>query len=120
MRVLVVDDMQAMRKVVVKILNDLSINNIISACDGNEALSLLDSLPFDLIISDWNMPNVNGLELLKAVRADERFKHIPFMMLTAESQKEYLLEAIKAKVTSYLSKPFTPETFKKKLEEIFK
>jgi two-component system chemotaxis response regulator CheY len=120
MRVLVVDDMQAMIKVVIKILNSLGINNISTANDGKEALELLDSSSFDLIISDWNMPNINGLELLKTVRADEKLKHIPFIMLTAESQKEHFLEAIKAKVTSYISKPFTAEIFKKKLNEIFK
>jgi len=120
MRVLVVDDMQAMIKVVIKILNSLGINNISTANDGKEALELLDSSSFDLIISDWNMPNINGLELLKTVRADEKLKHLPFIMLTAESQKEHFLEAIKAKVTSYISKPFTAEIFKKKLNEIFK
>lgn len=120
MRVLVVDDIQVMRSHILNMLRDLKIINTSQASDGKQALDLLKILEFDLIISDWNMPNVNGLELLQTVRKDKHNKLIPFLMVTAENKKEYIIEAIKAGVNNYIGKPFTAETLKKKLNEIFK
>jgi len=113
MRVLVVDDIQVMRSHILNMLRDLKIINTSQASDGKQALDLLKILEFDLIISDWNMPNVNGLELLQTVRKDKHNKLIPFLMVTAENKKEYIIEAIKAGVNNYIGKPFTAETLKK-------
>ncbi len=119
MRVLVVDDFATMRKIIKNILTQLGFRNIIEADDGTTAWEILQKEPVDLIISDWNMPKMSGLELLKKVRADERLKDIPFLMVTAEAQKENIIEAVKYKVSQYIVKPFTPETLKEKLEKIF-
>ncbi len=119
MRVLVVDDFATMRKIIKNILTQLGFRNIIEADDGTTAWEILQKEPVDLIISDWNMPKMSGLELLKKVRADERLKDIPFLMVTAEAQKENIIEAAKYKVSQYIVKPFTPETLKEKLEKIF-
>ncbi|HFC98309.1 MAG TPA: response regulator [Thermosulfurimonas dismutans] len=119
MRVLVVDDFATMRKIIKNILTQLGFRNIIEADDGTTAWEILQKEPVDLIISDWNMPKMSGLELLKKVRADEKLKDIPFLMVTAEAQKENIIEAVKYKVSQYIVKPFTPETLKEKLEKIF-
>ena len=118
-KILVVDDFSTMRKIIKNILNQLGFKNIIEADDGTTALEILKKEKVGLIISDWNMPKMNGLELLKAVRSNEETKDIPFIMVTAEAQKENILEAIKYKVNQYIIKPFTPETLKEKLEKVF-
>lgn len=118
-RVLVVDDFATMRKIIKNILTQLGFKNIIEADDGTTAWEILQKEPVDLIISDWNMPKMNGLELLKKVRSDEKLKDIPFLMVTAEAQKENIIEAAKYRVSQYIVKPFTPETLKGKLEKIF-
>ncbi|RUM87099.1 MAG: response regulator, partial [Thermodesulfatator sp.] len=92
-RVLVVDDFATMRKIIKNILTQLGFKNIIEADDGTTAWEILQKEPVDLIISDWNMPKMNGLELLKKVRSDEKLKDIPFLMVTAEAQKENIIEA---------------------------
>lgn len=117
--ILVVDDFSTMRRIVKNCLKQLGFENITEAEDGEIALSKLNQSDFRLIISDWNMPNMMGIDLLKAVRSDSRFKGIPFLMVTAESQKENVLEAAKAGVSNYVIKPFTAEVLEQKMEAIF-
>jgi two-component system chemotaxis response regulator CheY len=119
MKVLVVDDFPTMRRIVKNILRQLGINNISEAEDGVKASALLEIDRFDLIISDWNMPNMTGIELLRHVRGTERIKDIPFLMVTAEAQQENIIEAVKAKVSNYIVKPFTADTLNEKMEKIF-
>ncbi len=116
--VLIVDDFLTMRRIVRKILRDLDFQNIIEAEDGSAALEVLKTNKVDLIVSDWNMPKMTGLELLKAVRGDEKTKNLPFLMVTAEAQKENIFEAVQAKVSNYIVKPFTAATLEEKLGKI--
>ncbi|MGC8492292.1 MAG: response regulator [Syntrophobacteraceae bacterium] len=116
--VLVVDDFVTMRRIVRKILRDLDFQNIIEADDGLAALEVLKSTKVDLIVSDWNMPRMTGLDLLKEVRGTEKIKDTPFLMVTAEAQKENIVEAVKAKVSNYIVKPFTAATLEEKLGKI--
>ncbi len=116
--VLIVDDFITMRRIVRKILRDLDFEDIIEAEDGSAAMAVLRGTRVDLIISYWNMPKMTGLELLKEVRSTENLKDIPFLMLTAEAQKEYIVEAIKAKVSNYIVKPFTAAGLQEKLAKI--
>ncbi len=118
LKVLVVDDFATMRKIIKNILSQLGFKNIYEADDGTTALELLKKEKIDLIISDWNMPKMSGLELLKAVRSDPNLKDIIFIMVTAEAQKDNVIEAIKHGVNQYIVKPFTPETLKEKLEKV--
>jgi two-component system chemotaxis response regulator CheY len=119
MNVLVVDDFSTMRRIVKNILRQLGFENILEADDGMSALDVLRSQSVDFIISDWNMPRLSGIELLKAVRTSEEWKDLPFLMVTAEGQKENVIEAVKAKVSNYIVKPFTPETLAEKIKKIF-
>jgi two-component system chemotaxis response regulator CheY len=119
MKVLVVDDFATMRRIVKGVLKQLGFSDIIEAENGNSALDELRKEKVGLIVSDWNMPKMTGLDLLKAVREDEKLKSIPFIMVTAEGQKENVLEAVKAGVSNYIVKPFTPETFNEKLQKVF-
>ena len=116
--VLIVDDFITMRRIVRKILRDLDFEDIVEAEDGSAAMEVLQKTSVDLIISDWNMPKMTGLELLKQVRSTENLKDIPFLMLTAEAQKENIVEAIKAKVSNYIVKPFTAAGLQEKLAKI--
>ncbi|MCX7822273.1 MAG: response regulator [Syntrophobacterales bacterium] len=118
MTVLVVDDFATMRRIIRNILRDLEFKKILEAEDGTAAVDILKTQKVDLIISDWNMPKMTGLELLKWVRANEDTKDIPFLMVTAEAQKENVIEAVKAKVSNYIVKPFTAQTLAEKLEKI--
>jgi len=118
MTVLVVDDFATMRRIVRNILRDLEFKKILEAEDGTAAVDILKTQKVDLIISDWNMPKMTGLELLKWVRSNEDTKDIPFLMVTAEAQKENVIEAVKAKVSNYIVKPFTAQTLAEKLEKI--
>jgi len=118
LKVLVVDDFATMRKIIKNILSQLGFKNIYEADDGTTALEVLKKEKIDLIISDWNMPKMSGLELLKAVRSDPNLKDIIFIMVTAEAQKDNVIEAIKHGVNQYIVKPFTPETLKEKLEKV--
>jgi two-component system, chemotaxis family, chemotaxis protein CheY len=120
MKILTVDDFTTMRRIIRNMLRQLGYTNIVEAEDGVEALSLLRREKVDFVISDWNMPHMNGLELLKAIRADADLKPIPFLLVTAEALKEYVVEAVKAGVNSYVVKPFTAETLKEKMDTIFK
>lgn len=120
MKILIVDDFSTMRRILKGALKQMDLRNIIEAEDGNLALKTLKQEKIDLILADWNMPNMNGLELLKAVRGDETLKEIPFIMITAEGQKDNVMEAVKAGVSNYLIKPFTPETLNEKIKKVFK
>ena len=117
-KILVVDDFATMRRILKGNLRQLGFSNILEAEDGRLALEELKKNKVDLIISDWNMPNMTGLELLKAVRGDESLKQIPFVMVTAEGQKDNVMEAAKAGVSNYVVKPFTPDTLEEKLKKV--
>jgi two-component system, chemotaxis family, chemotaxis protein CheY len=112
MRVLVVDDFATMRKIIKNVLKQISIDNVVEAENGKHALSVLKSDDIDFIISDWIMPEMTGIEFLRACKEDETIKNIPFVMVTAEAQKDSVLEAIKSGVDNYIVKPFTPEKLK--------
>lgn len=117
-KILVVDDFATMRKVVRNLLKQVGYENIVEAEDGVTALKALKSHKIDLIISDWNMPNMTGLELLKAVRADENLKTTPFLMVTAEALQDNVIAAVKAGVSNYIVKPFTAEVLNEKIRKI--
>jgi two-component system chemotaxis response regulator CheY len=119
MRILVVDDFATMRKVIKNLLKQAGYNNIVEAEDGAEALKVLKSVKVDFVISDWNMPNMNGLEFLQAVRADAELSKMSFLMVTAEALQENVVLAVKAGVSDYIVKPFTAETLNEKIEKIF-
>jgi len=112
MRVLVVDDFATMRKIIKNVLKQISIDNVVEAENGKHALSVLRTDDIDFIISDWIMPEMTGIEFLRACKEDETIKNIPFVMVTAEAQKDSVLEAIKSGVDNYIVKPFTPEKLK--------
>lgn len=121
-KILVVDDMLTMRKIVTKGLKDMGFSDIKEAADGNLAWAVMEApdSQIQLIVSDWNMPNCSGLDFLKKVRADARFKSIPFILLTAEAEAHQVKEAIMAGVSNYITKPFTGDVLKAKLEQTFK
>jgi len=118
-KILVVDDFSTMRRIVKNILRQLNFNNIIEADDGSTALDVLQREKIDMVVSDWNMPKMTGLELLKAVRSDDALKDIPFLMVTAEAQQENIIEAVKSGVSNYIVKPFTAETLGQKINQVF-
>ncbi len=119
-KVLVVDDFATMRRILKNILKQLGFKNLVEADDGTTAYEVLEQQDVDLIISDWNMPKMTGLELLKKVRASEKYSKIPFLMVTAEAQKQNVIEAVQAGVSNYVVKPFTAEAISEKLEKILK
>ncbi len=119
MSILVVDDFSTMRRIIKGLLQDLGFANITEADDGLTALSLLKAGNFDLLITDWNMPGMQGVELLRQVRADERMKKLPVLMLTAEAKREQIVAAAQAGVSGYVIKPFTAATLKEKIDKIF-
>ncbi|MDR2502987.1 MAG: chemotaxis response regulator CheY [Deltaproteobacteria bacterium] len=119
MRVLVVDDFSTMRRIIKNILRQLGFNNIVEADDGTTAWDVLNKDKIDFVISDWNMPQMTGIDLLRKVRASEEFADMPFLMVTAEAQQENIIEAAQAKVSNYIVKPFTAETLKQKIDKIF-
>nr|WP_246041689.1 chemotaxis response regulator CheY [Desulfoglaeba alkanexedens] len=118
MTVLVVDDFSTMRRIIRNILRELGFKNILEAENGAAAVTVLKNHDVDLIVADWNMPEMTGLELLKWVRGNARTKDLPFLMVTAEAQKENIVEAVKAKVSHYIIKPFTAATLQEKLQKI--
>ncbi|HAK87949.1 MAG TPA: response regulator [Nitrospiraceae bacterium] len=119
LKVLVVDDFPTMRRIVKNLLKQIGFENIDEAEDGVQALNKLKSGNYGLIVSDWNMPNMEGIDLLRNIRQEaEPLKNIPFLMVTAEAEKEKVIEAIKAGVDNYIVKPFTAEVLKEKLEKI--
>lgn len=118
MKFLVVDDFSTMRRIIKNLLHDLGYANVTEADDGQTALPMLQGGNFDFLITDWNMPGMPGLDLLKAVRADAKLKHMPVLMLTAESKREQIVEAAQAGVNGYVIKPFTAVTLKEKIDKI--
>jgi two-component system, chemotaxis family, chemotaxis protein CheY len=120
MKILVVDDMSTMRRIVKNIMKQLGFANVEEAENGQEALVKLRAETFGFVISDWNMPVMTGIDMLRAIRADEKLKPIPVLMVTAEAQKENLIEAIQAGVSNYIVKPFTAEVLQEKMNKIFK
>jgi two-component system chemotaxis response regulator CheY len=118
LRFLVVDDFSTMRRIIKNLLHDLGYANVTEADDGNTALPILQQGNVDFLITDWNMPGMPGLELLKAVRADAKLKAMPVLMLTAEAKREQIVEAAQAGVNGYVIKPFTAVTLKEKLDKI--
>ena len=119
MKVLIVDDFATMRRILRNVLKQIGFTNISEADDGKTALKKLKKDNFDLILRDWNMPEMSGLELLNIVRSDDELKNIPFVMVTAEAQKDNIVEAVKAGVNNYVVKPFTAEKISEILEKIF-
>lgn len=119
MKILIVDDFSTMRRIIKNLLRELGFNNTSEADDGNTALPVLQRGDFDFLVTDWNMPGMTGLDLLKAVRAEPELKHLPVLMVTAESKREQIIEAAQAGVNGYIVKPFTANTLKEKIEKIF-
>lgn len=119
MKILVVDDFSTMRRIIKNLLKDLGFSNIQEADDGNTALPMLQQGQFDFVVTDWNMPGMQGIDLLRAIRADDSLKHLPVLMVTAEAKKEQIVAAAQAGVNGYVVKPFTAATLKEKLDKIF-
>jgi len=119
MRVLIVDDFSTMRRIVRNILRQIGLNNVVEADDGTTAWDILNRDKIDFIVSDWNMPKMTGIELLRKVRSSESLAETPFLMVTAEAQQENIIEAVQAKVSNYIVKPFTADTLQQKIDKIF-
>lgn len=119
MKILIVDDFSTMRRIIKNLLRDLGFNNTLEADDGNTALPMLQSGNFDFLVTDWNMPGMTGIDLLKAVRADAKLASLPVLMVTAEAKKDQIVEAAQAGVNGYIVKPFTAITLKEKIDRIF-
>ncbi|MFT5897496.1 MAG: two-component system chemotaxis response regulator CheY [Glaciecola sp.] len=119
MKILVVDDFSTMRRIIKNLLKDLGFTSIQEADDGNTALPMLQQGTFDFVVTDWNMPGMQGIDLLREIRSDDKLKHLPVLMVTAEAKKEQIIAAAQAGVNGYVVKPFTAATLKQKLEKIF-
>lgn len=119
MKILIVDDFSTMRRIIKNLLRDLGFNNTQEADDGTTAMPMLQAGGFDFLVTDWNMPGMQGIDLLKAVRADGKLQSLPVLMVTAEAKREQIVEAAQAGVNGYIVKPFTAATLKEKIEKIF-
>lgn len=119
MKILIVDDFSTMRRIIKNLLRDLGFQNTHEADDGQTALPMLQSGNFDFLVTDWNMPGMQGIDLLKAVRADAKLSSLPVLMVTAESKREQIVEAAQAGVNGYIVKPFTAQTLQEKIGKIF-
>jgi two-component system chemotaxis response regulator CheY len=119
MKILVVDDFSTMRRIIKNLLRDLGFTNVHEADDGNTALPMLQAGDFDFLVSDWNMPGMTGIDLLRAVRADPKLASLPVLLVTAESKREQIIEAAEAGVNGYVVKPFTAGTLQEKIDKIF-
>ena len=119
MKILIVDDFSTMRRIIKNLLRDLRFNNTLEASDGTTALTMLKPGGFDLLVTDWNMPGMQGIDLLKAVRADRSIASLPVLMVTAESKRDQIVEAAQAGVNGYIVKPFTAQTLKEKIDKIW-
>ena len=119
MRVLIVDDFSTMRRIIKNLLADLGFNNTVEAEDGHSALAVLRQDAVELVITDWNMPGMSGIELLRAIRADGQLRTMPVLMVTAEAKREQIIDAAQAGVNGYIIKPFTAQTLEEKLGKIF-
>lgn len=118
-KILIVDDFSTMRRIIKNLLRDLGFQNTHEADDGQTALPLLQNGSFDFLVTDWNMPGMQGIDLLKAVRADQKLTTLPVLMVTAESKREQIIEAAQAGVNGYIVKPFTAQTLQEKIGKIF-
>ncbi|MCG3143562.1 MAG: Chemotaxis protein CheY [Gammaproteobacteria bacterium] len=119
MKILIVDDFSTMRRIIKNLLRDLGFQNTQEADDGQTALPMLQNGSFEFLVTDWNMPGMQGIDLLKAVRADPRLATLPVLMVTAESKREQIIEAAQAGVNGYIVKPFTAQTLQEKISKIF-
>jgi len=119
MNILVVDDFSTMRRIVKNLLSEIGFNNIVEADDGKTALPILENGGIDFLVTDWNMPGMPGIDLLKAVRADPKLSSLPVLMVTAEAKREQIMEAAQAGVNGYVVKPFTADTLKEKVDKVF-
>jgi two-component system chemotaxis response regulator CheY len=119
MSILVVDDFSTMRRIISNVLRQLGYENIVEAEDGTKALAILDSQQIDFVITDWNMPQMSGLDLLKAIRSNPQKKGIPVLMVTAEAMQENIIAAAQAGVNNYIVKPFDAKTLSEKINKIF-
>ena len=119
MKILIVDDFSTMRRIIKNLLKDLGFNNTVEADDGNTAMPILKAGGIDFLITDWNMPGMQGIDLLKAVRGNEELATLPVLMVTAEAKREQIIMAAQAGVNGYVIKPFTAATLKEKIEKIF-
>ena len=119
MNILVVDDFSTMRRIVKNLLSEIGFNNITEADDGKTALPILERGGIDFLVTDWNMPGMPGIDLLKAVRADPNLADLPVLMVTAEAKREQIMEAAQAGVNGYVVKPFTADTLKEKVDKVF-
>jgi len=119
MKILIVDDFSTMRRIIKNLLRDLGFNNTHEADDGNTALPILKGGGYDFLVTDWNMPGMTGIDLLKAVRVDEELKTMPVLLVTAESKKEQIIMAAEAGVNGYIVKPFNAATLSEKITKIF-
>ncbi len=119
MRILVVDDFSTMRRIVKNLLGGLGFTNIVEADDGSTALPILEKGGIDFLVTDWNMPGMQGIELLKAVRANPKLAALPVLMVTAEAKREQIMLAAQAGVNGYVVKPFTADTLKEKVDKVF-
>jgi two-component system chemotaxis response regulator CheY len=119
-KILVVDDMSTMRRITKNFLKQLGFNNVEEAENGQDGLAKLRAESYGFVVSDWNMPVMTGIEMLRAIRADEKLKTLPVLMVTAEAQKDNIVEAAQAGVSNYIVKPFTAETLQDKMNKIFK
>ena len=119
MKFLVVDDFSTMRRIVRNLLKELGFTNVQEAEDGVDGLNKLRGGDFQFVVSDWNMPNMTGIDMLRAIRADPALKHLPVLMVTAEAKRENIIEAAQAGASGYVVKPFTAATLDEKLKKIF-
>ncbi|MCP3851132.1 MAG: response regulator [Gammaproteobacteria bacterium] len=119
MKILIVDDFSTMRRIIKNLLRDLGFTNTVEADDGNTALPILNAGGIDFLVTDWNMPGMQGIDLLKHVRADDKLSTLPVLMVTAEQKREQIIEAAQAGVNGYIVKPFTAATLKEKIDKIF-
>jgi len=119
MKILIVDDFSTMRRIIKNLLRDFGFTNTQEADDGNTGLPMLQSGNFDFLVTDWNMPGMTGIDLLRAVRADDKLKTLPVLMVTAEAKKEQIVMAAQEGVNGYIVKPFTAQTLKEKIDKIF-
>lgn len=119
MKILVVDDFSTMRRIIKNLLRDLGFTNIQEADEGNTALPMLQNGDFDFVVTDWNMPGMQGIDLLREIRKDDNLAHLPVLMVTAEAKREQIIMAAQAGVNGYIVKPFTAVTLKEKLDKIF-
>ena len=119
MKILIVDDFSTMRRIIKNLLRDLGFTNTVEADDGTTALPILNAGGIDFLVTDWNMPGMQGIDLLRHVRADENLSTLPVLMVTAEQKREQIIEAAQAGVNGYIVKPFTAATLKEKIDKIF-